>query len=67
MPLHAKQSVRDSLDDEVYSSADLSVSLPKYKFPETEQDPRHAYAVVHDELMLGEPSSTSACTLSTHR
>jgi glutamate decarboxylase len=33
MPLHEKDSVRDNLEDEVYASADLSVSMPKYKFP----------------------------------
>ena len=52
MPLHAKDSVRERLDDEVYASADLAVSMPKYKFPLAERDPRHAYSVVHDELML---------------
>ena len=43
MPLHTKHSVLENLDDELYSSTDLSVSLPKFKFPKTEQDPRHAY------------------------
>ncbi len=52
MPLHEKDSVRDNLEDEVYASADLSVAMPKYKFPDIERDPRHAYSVVHDELML---------------
>ena len=52
MSLHDKDSVRDNLLDDVYASADLSVSMPKYKIPDTEQDPRHAYSVVHDELML---------------
>jgi hypothetical protein len=46
MPLHEKDSVRDNLEDEVYASADLSVSMPKYKFPKTEQDPRLASARV---------------------
>ncbi len=31
MPLHDKDPVRDRLDDELYSSADLSVAMPKYK------------------------------------
>jgi len=52
MPLHEKESVREKLEDEVYASADLSVSMPKYRFPAVEHDPRHAYSVVHDELML---------------
>ena len=52
MALHDKNSIRHKLDDDIYASVDLSVSMPKYKFPSSEQNPRHAYAVVHDELML---------------
>ena len=52
MPLHEKDKIRDSLLHDVYSSSDLSVVMPKYKMPEKEHDPRHAYQVVHDELML---------------
>ena len=52
MALHDKDSRQGDIDDAVYASVDLSVSMPKYKFPQTEREPRHAYAVVHDELML---------------
>ena len=52
MALHDKNSIRHKIDDEVYASVDLSVSVPKYKFPDVEQAPRHAYTVVNDELML---------------
>ena len=52
MTLHNKNAIRHKLHDEVYASADLSRSLPKYKFPEPERDPRAIYAAVHDELML---------------
>src|SRR5262249_52701559 len=52
MPLHNKSSIWDKLQDDLYASADLSRSLPKYKFPEPERDPRAIYAAVHDELML---------------
>ena len=52
MVLHERESIRDQLDDDVYASADLSVSMPKYRFPNDEQSPRNAYSVVHDELML---------------
>jgi len=52
MVLHEKDSIRDSLEDDVYASVDLSVSMPKYRFLEPERDPRRAYSVVHDELML---------------
>jgi len=52
MALHEKDKIRDRISDDVYASSDLSVVMPKYKMPEKEHDPRHAYQVVHDELML---------------
>ena len=52
MPLHDKDTIRHRMTDEVDASVDLSVSMPKFKFPQNEQNPRHAYAVVRDELML---------------
>ena len=62
MPLHERESVRESLGDDVYASVDLSVSMPKYRFPELEHDPRHAYSVVHDELMLDGNSRQNLAT-----
>ena len=56
MSLHEKNKIRDSLDDDVYASSDLSVVMPKYRMPEKEHEPRHAYQVVHDELMLDRSS-----------
>ena len=52
MALRDKNSIRHKIEDQLYASSDLSVSVPKYKFPNTEQDPRHAYALVDDELIL---------------
>jgi len=62
MALHSKRSIRDEIDDEIYSSVDLSVSMPKYKFPPKEQNPRHAYAAVHDELLLDGNSRQNLAT-----
>jgi glutamate decarboxylase len=62
MVLHAKHTVEDALDDDVYASVDLSVSMPKYKFPETEIEAQHAYSVVHDELMLDGNSRQNLAT-----
>lgn len=62
MVLHAKNSIRKNLDDDVYASVDLSVRMPKYRFPEREQNPRHAYAIVHDELMLDGNSRQNLAT-----
>jgi glutamate decarboxylase len=52
MGLHEKDHVREDLLDDVFASADLSISMPKYRFPVEEHEPRHVYQVVHDELML---------------
>jgi glutamate decarboxylase len=62
MALHQKDTVRDNLLDDVFASSDLSVRMPKYRFPETEQNPRHAYQVVHDELMLDGNSRQNLAT-----
>ena len=52
MGLHEKDLVRGDLLDDIFASNDLSVSLPKYRMPEEEQDPRHALRVVKDEIIL---------------
>ncbi|MAK55722.1 MAG: glutamate decarboxylase [Pusillimonas sp.] len=62
MPLHHRNKIRDRLLDDVYASTDLSVSMPKYQFPKIEQDPRHVYQVVHDELMLDGNSRQNLAT-----
>lgn len=40
MALHSKDDIRHKMDDEIYGSLGLSDSLPKYKFPQEEQNPR---------------------------
>lgn len=62
MALHEKDSVRDDLLDDVYASSDLSIHMPKYRFPAEERDPRHVYQVVHDELMLDGNSRQNLAT-----
>ena len=62
MPLHSKDEVRSELLDDVYASADLSVVMPKYKMPEHEHEPRHAFSVVADELMLDGNSRQNLAT-----
>lgn len=62
MSLHAKKAVREMLDDDIYASNDLSVQIPKYKFPSDECDPRHVYSIVHDELMLDGNSRQNLAT-----
>lgn len=60
--LHQKETVRDNLDDDIYASSDLSISMPKFKFPAHEHDARHAYRVVADELMLDGNSRQNLAT-----
>ncbi len=62
MPLHSRQDVRQDLLDDVYASTDLSVSVPKYRFPIGEQSAQHAYSIVHDELMLDGNSRMNLAT-----
>ena len=52
----------DESIESVYSSSDLARSMPKAKFPESEHSPRHAYQVVHDELMLDGNSRQNLAT-----
>jgi len=62
MALHEKNSISDNLLDDIYASTDLSVSLPKYKFPNNEYNSRNAYQMVHDELMLDGNSRQNLAT-----
>jgi glutamate decarboxylase len=60
--LREKEIVREALGDTIYSSADLSITMPKFTFPEKEHSPRHAYQVVADELMLDGNSRQNLAT-----
>jgi glutamate decarboxylase len=53
MALHGvKKSGASDADDDVYVSTDPSWSAPKYRMPDDEWEPRHAYELVRDELMV---------------
>lgn len=62
MALYDKESVLKQLEDDVYSAIDTDVKIPKYKFPKSEQNPRNAYSIVHDELMLDGNSRQNLAT-----
>jgi len=62
MALHRRKGVDDRALDDVYASSDLSVEMPKSRFPESERDPRHVYQFVHDELMLDGNSRQNLAT-----
>ena len=62
MALHEKNKVRDALLDDIYASQDMSMRMPKYKFPKDEREARHVYQVIHDELMLDGNSRQNLAT-----
>jgi glutamate decarboxylase len=64
-PLH-RRSADDASVDDVYASSDLCVSAPTSRFPDAEIDPRHASAMVRDDLMLeGNPRLNLATFCTT--
>jgi glutamate decarboxylase len=60
--LHEKDTIRESMDDDIYASTDLSRAMPKYRVPEREQNPRHVFQVVRDELLLDGNSRQNLAT-----
>jgi glutamate decarboxylase len=62
MPLHDRDSVRTSIDDSVYASADLAKAAPKYRFPNAEWRSEDAFSVVADELLLDGNSRQNLAT-----
>jgi glutamate decarboxylase len=62
MPLHSRNQIRDSLDDDVYAASDLRQIAPKYRFPVGPRSAEHTYAAVHDELMLDGNSRMNLAT-----
>jgi len=62
MALHEKNTLKGNINDDVFASKDLAARLPKYKFPEHEEDPTHAYQVVRDELMMDGNSRQNLAT-----
>ena len=62
MALHKQKKLKGNMNDDIYSSIDLSIRMPKYKFPKEERAARHVYQVVHDELMLDGNSRQNLAT-----
>jgi glutamate decarboxylase len=60
--LHEKSTVLSSLDDDIFASTDLATPMPKYRVPDGERRPRHAYQVVHDGLLLDGNSRQNLAT-----
>ena len=65
MSLHRRNDIRQALADDIYASSDGSGSLPRYRMPDDEQNPRHAYMLIHDELQLDGNSRQNLATFCT--
>ena len=65
MALNARSDVGDALDDDLYASSDLAVAVPKYRFPDHEIAPRHAAALVEDQLILDGNARLNLATFCT--
>jgi glutamate decarboxylase len=63
--LHARSSVDDEIDDDLYASADLAAPVAKYRFPDREIPPEQAAALVEDELILDGNARLNLATFCT--
>jgi glutamate decarboxylase len=62
VPIHSREEILESLDEDVHSSVFLPHPLPKYRFPRHETNPQSAYQLVHDELLLDGNSRQNLAT-----
>ena len=60
--LHVRRATTDKPIDAIFASSDVAAVLPKYHMPEREQDPRHVYREIRDELMLDGNSRQNLAT-----
>lgn len=58
----SNQKNNSNVNDDVYSSIDLAISLPKSGFPDAERNPRHVFSAIRDELMLDGNSRQNLAT-----
>ncbi|AKG72082.1 glutamate decarboxylase [Serratia fonticola] len=59
---NSNQKNNSNVNDDVYSSIDLAISLPKSGFPDAERNPRHVFSAIRDELMLDGNSRQNLAT-----
>ncbi|HLX36109.1 MAG TPA: glutamate decarboxylase [Candidatus Limnocylindrales bacterium] len=60
--LHSRASSRRHDEDDLYASTDLATGVPRFRMPDEERDPRHAFRLVADELMLDGNSRQNLAT-----
>src|SRR4249920_3743597 len=65
MAVHGvKKSHEAAAQADIYSAADPSQRVPKYRIPEGEWDPRHAHELIRDELMVEGNSRLNLATFT---
>jgi glutamate decarboxylase len=52
MVLHARNRIRDALNDPLFAALDQGAEIPRYRFPQAELRPQLAYQLIADELLL---------------
>jgi len=62
MPVNSDKPTTENTDDDIYASADVETRIPRSHFPGNEKNPRHAYSLIHDELMLDGNSRQNLAT-----
>lgn len=65
MPIHSVNPEKQSSLQDIYATDASQHSLPKYRLPKGRTEPRAAYALVRDELMLDGNSRQNLATFCT--
>jgi glutamate decarboxylase len=62
MAISSKEDIFPHRDEQIFGSNFLPEPLPRYKFPKKETEPKAAYQLVHDELLLDGNSRQNLAT-----
>ena len=62
MAISSKEDIFPHRDEQIFGSNFLPEPLPRYKFPRKETEPKAAYQLVHDELLLDGNSRQNLAT-----
>ena len=62
MALHEKEKIIAKMEEDIYTSTDLRISIPKYKIPEKDSRSEDVYSIIHDELMIDGNSRLNLAT-----
>jgi glutamate decarboxylase len=60
-----RSDLDDGAFDDVFVSPSMTSRAPRHRFPQHEQDPRDAYQLVHDELLLDGSARMNLATFCT--